>query len=117
MSYDPIKISSITPLKDHVIVRDMNFNERQLNSGIILPSDNGRSSGIRPRWGCVYAVGPEQRDISIGQWILVTHGRWTRGSDIEINDEKITRRRVDVNDILLVSDEAPAADETMSDAR
>jgi hypothetical protein len=48
---------------------------------------------------------------------LVTHGRWTRGSDIEINDEKITIRRVDVNDILLVSDEAPAADETMSDAR
>lgn len=116
MSYDPIKISSIRPLNDHVIVRDMNFGERRLTSGIILPSDDGRSSGVRPRWGCVYAVGPEQRDVSVGQWVLVAHGRWTRGSVIEVNDEKITIRRVDTNDILAVSDEAPSADETMSDA-
>lgn len=116
MSYDPIKISSIRPLNDHVIVRDMNFGERKLNSGIILLADDGRSSGVRPRWGCVYAVGPEQKDISVGQWILVSHGRWTRGSTIEINDEKITIRRVDTDDILIVSDDTPVADETMSDA-
>lgn len=116
MSHDPIKISAIKPLKNNVIVRDMNFNERKLNSGIILPSDNGRASGIRPRWGCVYAVGPEQKDVQTGQWILVAHGRWSRGSTVDVDGETITIRRVDTNDILLVSDEAPSADETMSDA-
>ena len=93
----------------------MVFDQRITSSGIILPNDNGTGSGIRPRWGQVYAVGPEQTDVTVGQWICVAHGRWTRGIDIEDESGKKTLRRIDPNDILMVSDEIPQ-DDTMSDA-
>lgn len=101
----------IKALHDHVIVSDMNFEEIKTRSGIILRSDDGKVQGIRPRWGQVYCIGPEQQDVKIGQWILVEHGRWTRG--IKINDgegEKIIRR-VDTDCILAVSNEAPTFDD------
>jgi co-chaperonin GroES (HSP10) len=104
------------PLNDHVIVKDMNFSGRQLSSGIIMLNDNGKSAGIRPRWGQVYAVGPEQKEIKPGQWICVAHGRWTRGVEIEDESGEHTIRRIDHKDILLVSDEEPGVDDTMSDA-
>lgn len=113
--FQPHKIKSFTALADHVIVEDMNFESRTLASGIILHSDNAKSEGIRPRWGRVYAVGPEQQEIRVGQWICVEHGRWTRGVKIEDPTGEHTIRRVDINAIMLVSDEQPC-DETMSDA-
>lgn len=111
----PNRIKKLRALHDHVIAEDMNFSGRQLTSGIILPSDDGKSSGIRPRWGRVYAVGPEHRDVSPGQWICVAHGRWTRGVEIEDDQGLHTIRRIDPRDILLVTDQQPD-DDTMSDA-
>jgi len=107
------EIKSIRPLHDQVIVRDMDFKERVTSSGIIVLGDDGKSEGIRPRWGQVYAVGPEQKDYQVGQWIMIAHGRWTRGAEVEIDGEEFTIRKVDLNDILLVSDEKPE-DDTMS---
>jgi len=110
-----LRQSQIHPLNNSVIVSEMIFDQRITGSGIILPNDNGTGSGIRPRWGQVYAVGPEQTDVTVGQWICVAHGRWTRGIDIEDESGKKTLRRIDPNDILMVSDELPQ-DDTMSDA-
>jgi len=112
--FKPIKVTSIKALNDHVLVADMNFKERQLSSGIYLLNDDSRTAGIRPRWARVYATGPEQQDIQIGQWILVSHGRWTRGVTIEDTDGEVTIRRVDPNDILLVSDSEPSDDSLSS---
>lgn len=114
-SYEAHKVKSIIPLKDNVIVRDMNFDQRFTSSGIILPGDDGKNSGIRPRWGKIYAVGPEQKDVQVGQWVCVAHGRWTRG--VEIQDEsgeKFTIRKIDIDEILAVSDN-PITDDYMSD--
>jgi len=108
--FTPIKINEIRALKDHVLVADMNFEGRKLSSGILLLGDDLRSAGIRPRWAQVYAVGPEQTEIKVGQWILVAHGRWTRGVDIEDSTGDVTIRRIDTNDILMVSDEEPSDD-------
>jgi len=116
MSFDPIKIKRIQPLGKTVIVSDMNFRERFLSSGIILLNDDGKSSGIRPRWAEVYAVGPEQQDVQPGQWICVAHGRWTRGVKIEDEAGIHTVRKIDTNDILLVSDEPVNTDDTISTA-
>lgn len=105
----------LKPLKDAVIVSDMSFDERLSSGGIVLVKDNGKSSGIRPRWGRVYAVGPDQRDIKIGTWICVEHGRWTRGIEIEDEHGKQTLRRVDPKDVMMESDELPD-DTTFSSA-
>ena len=109
-------IKSLRALRDTVLVSDMQFDQRQLSSGIILPNDDGKSSGIRPRWGRVYATGPDHTLVRVGQWICVAHGRWTRGIDIQDHTGTHTIRRVDPNDILLVSDQEPPVDDTMSTA-
>lgn len=106
-----IKINRIRAIRDHIIVTEMNFKERFTSTGLYIPSDDMKSTGIRPRWAQVYAIGPEQKDISIGQWICVAHGRWTRGVKIEEpSGNELTIRRVDNNDVLLVSDEQPQDD-------
>jgi len=110
------KISKLAPLKDKVLVRDMNFGGRKLSSGIVLLGDDSTTAGIRPRWAQVYAVGPEQTDVASGQWVLVEHGRWSRGIDIEISDEQFTLRLVDPKSIMFVSDEEPDIDDTLSSA-
>jgi len=116
-AFSPHKIlrNQLRPLRNAVIVSDMNFEERLSSGGIVLVKDNGKSSGIRPRWGKVYAVGPEQHDIKVGTWICVEHGRWTRGLDIEDENGKQTLRRVDPKDIMMESDELPN-DMTFSEA-
>lgn len=115
-AYSPTSVAQLRPLKDSVLVADMSFEERQLSSGIILLKDNGTTAGIRPRWGRIYAVGPEQQEFQPGQWVCVAHGRWTRGVDIKDQmGNEITIRKIDPNDVLLVSDEQPS-DDTLSDA-
>ena len=110
-----LKREQLKPLNDSVIVGDMVFDERITTGGIVLLNDNGKSLGIRPRWGRVYAVGPEQQDVKVGEWVCIAHGRWTRGIDIEDESGKQTLRRVDPKDILIQSDEQPN-DETFSTA-
>jgi Chaperonin 10 Kd subunit len=115
-AFEAKKIKSLRALQAHVLVTDMHFGQRKLGSGIILGNDDGTSEGIRPRWAKVFAIGPDQHDVKVGQWILVAHGRWTRANDIEVDGEEKALRRVDQNDILLISDEHPGDDGNMSTA-
>jgi co-chaperonin GroES (HSP10) len=85
----------------------MEFGEEKTAAGIIIQNLNGKVEGIKARWGRVWAVGPEQKDVSVGEWICVAHGRWTRGIRVQDGEEEITIRRVDNKDILIVSDEKP----------
>ena len=114
-AFSPTRVTEIRALKDNVLVTDMEFTGRQLQSGIVLLNDNGTTAGIRPRWGQVYAVGPDQHDVAVGQWICVAHGRWTRGHDIEDDIGVKTIRKIDPADNLLVSNEKPG-DDTLSEA-
>jgi co-chaperonin GroES (HSP10) len=110
--FDPTKIKSIRAIKDHIIVADMNFDQKITHGGIIIPGSDKKLEGIHPRWAKVYAIGSDQKDIRIGQYVCVAHGRWTRGLDIEDDHGSHTIRRVDPKDILLVSDN-PMQDETI----
>ena len=110
-----IKQSELKALKKDVLVTEMSFDQRITQSGLILLNDNGTSLGIRPRWGQVYATGPNQTDVKVGQWICVAHGRWTRGLEIEDETGQRTIRKIDPKDILLISETQPQ-DDSMSDA-
>ena len=107
--------NDITPLKNRVLVSDMHFGETKSKGGIILVDDDGTAEGIHPRWGKVYAVGKEQHDVVVGQWILVAHGRWSRAFKIKRKEKgsagdigiELEVRMIDENDILLVSEEEP----------
>jgi hypothetical protein len=110
------QVDGVRALHDHVIVRDMNFGARKLASGIFLLNDDGKTEGIRPRWARVYAVGPDQKDVAVGQWVFIEHGRWSRGMEVEINNEIFTLRKADPKCIIFVSDDEPTEDETISNA-
>mgnify|MGYP000748812846 FL=1 len=97
----------ITPLKKRVLVSDMHFGERKSSGGIILMDDDGSEGGIHPRWGKVYAIGNQQEDVTVGQWVMVPHGRWSRGFKIKKDGVELEVRMIDENDILLVSDDEP----------
>lgn len=99
--------SEIRPLGKRVLVCRMRFGDIKTKGGLILLDDDGTEQGIHPRWCQAYAVGPKQQDVRVGQWLLVAHGRWTRGMIVEKDGVKEEVRMVDENDILLVSDEEP----------
>ena len=99
----------LKPIRDSILVADMNFDTRVTAAGIILNSDDGKTEGIRPRWGRVYAIGPEQTEVKTGEWVLIEHGRWTRGIEVENEDGSITViRKIDNDCILALSDEEPS---------
>ena len=103
-----ISKGNLIPVRDHVIVEEMDFGEQKTKSGIIIQSDDGKTMGVKPRWGKVYAVGRLQENVKVGDWILIEHGRWTRGMVVEDSDgTKRSLRRVDTDAIMLISKKKP----------
>tara|TARA_B100000424_G_C22902550_1_gene480048 strand:+ start:25 stop:468 length:444 start_codon:yes stop_codon:yes gene_type:complete len=99
--------NDIVPLKKRVLVSDMQFGATKSKGGIILLDDDGTEAGIHPRWAKVYAVGNQQDDVKVGQWLLVAHGRWSRAFKVKKDGKELDVRMIDENDILLVSNEEP----------
>lgn len=98
----------INPIRDNILISDMEFGEQKTKGGLVLLSDDGKSEGVKARWGRVWAIGPEQKDVNVGEWILLEHGRWSRGITIEHEDGTETIiRRADTKAILMVNDEKP----------
>ena len=91
-------------------MRDLESGARTTKGGIFILDDNAKDTGIRSRWGQVYAVGPDVTDIKAGEWILIDHGRWTFGMEIEDAAEgTIKIWAVDYpNSVTLVSAEFPS---------
>ena len=106
MAYD-VKEIKVRAIRDHVIVTGMEFGEMVTSSGLVIQSDNAKAHGIKPRWGQVYKIGPEQKNVKVGQWILIEHGRWTRKFTIDDGEGKKDIQRVDVPAILAVADKKP----------
>lgn len=69
--------------KGKVIVQNLDSGEQKLQSGIVLANDDGKVSGIHARWAKVHSVGEGITDIKEGEWILISHGRWSRTIEIE----------------------------------
>ena len=103
-----IKCNTVIPLHVGVIICDMNFDVQKTASGIIIGSDDGKSEGIKPRWGKVYSIGKDQKYIKVGDWILIEHGRWTRSLKIQdATGMQVELRRVEVKSIIMIGDEKP----------
>ena len=99
---------TLKPIKNRVLVSDMFFGEQKTKSGLIIRDDDGGTRGIYPRWGKVYAIGPDNKDpINVGEWVLVEHGRWTRSVTLKNGEEELEIRMVEAESILATADEKP----------
>ena len=96
----------IRATNDNILVKTLEKGERTSAGGIVILKDEGKESGIRPRWCQVYDVGYDsdfRNDIRPGDWILVAQGRWTDG--VELDGETIWK--IDPDGVLLCSEERP----------
>jgi co-chaperonin GroES (HSP10) len=105
MSLTTINVNDIEPIKSVVLVRDMEHGDKLTRGGLIIPDDDMKERGIRPRMCTVYKVGREVDYLRPGDKILVSHGRWTRGVEMDVNGDKFTMHMVDNKDILTIIDD------------
>lgn len=98
---------NIIPLRNNILVRNLEKGEQKTKGGIILRDDDAQAHGIRPRWAQVYRVGKNITSVKEGQWVYIDHGRWGRGVQLDTGKEKFDVRLADEKDILLVSDNKP----------
>jgi hypothetical protein len=71
---------------------------------VLVADKDMDESGIKPRWFEIYSVGEDVDFCKEGDYVLVAHGRWSRGVDIG-PDEMVWL--LDNKDCLAISDERP----------
>ena len=106
----------VKAIGEDILVTNMYFGDEKSAGGIIIGNDNGKVRGIKARWCQVFDIGHRSKLkdlINIGDWIMLEHGRWSRGIKIQQDGEEFTIRRADPEAIMMISDEQPEA-ETIS---
>jgi co-chaperonin GroES (HSP10) len=99
---------TLRPIGNRVIVKNMYFGEQKTAGGLIITNDDGKTRGIYPRWGQVHSKGPENDDdYTVGDWVLVEHGRWTRSVKIDEGEGELELRMVEAESVLAYSNEKP----------
>ena len=106
MALEAIK-GKLRAIKKDVLVHNMDLGEQKTAGGIIISSDDGKAHGVKPRWCQVYAVGPEQTEFHVGQWLFVEHGRWTRKIKIDDGTGEHKVQKIELSSVLCVADEKP----------
>lgn len=100
-----MKVQSFRPMKGKIFVTAFDEGMHVTKGGIILQDDMGKEAGIRPRWARVAIIGEGVESVSVGEWVLVEHGRWTKRFPLEIGgDEKTDLWMIDPEAIIVVSD-------------
>ncbi len=100
-------MKTLSPVGNKIILTNMDTGFKKLNGIIHLDDSTAEAGdrGIRPRWAEVYAVGPEQTDVAVGDWVLMQHGRWSQGQDLRLSETESIRFWLgDPEGILGVSD-------------
>jgi hypothetical protein len=94
---------------NRIICRQGDFGKQVTESGIILQDNSQRSDGITARWFQVWEVGPEVDWLEPGEWLLVSHGRWTES--FEYHDDRLPEPEkfwmIDPDGCLGKTDEKP----------
>jgi co-chaperonin GroES (HSP10) len=103
-------MKKIKPLHDKVLavmIEPIGI-ERRTRGGMILTEKNFGEDTIRSRWFKIMYVGDEQKDVKPGQYVLMPHGRWSRGLDLDgTHREEDKLFLLDNNDMLATTDQDP----------
>ncbi len=97
----------IRPIRNKVLVKNIDKGIQKTKGGIIIPDDNGIDRGIKPRWAQVYRVGKDIDWLKQDEWCLIEHGRWSEGIKVDTGSEVIELRLADPDCILGTSDTQP----------
>lgn len=87
-----IEVSShLECLPTSLFVEKIEYGEKKLKSGLIIPTETMDYQGqyIRPRWAKIKYKSPNINFVDIGDWILLKHGHWSTSMLMKINGEEI----------------------------
>ena len=100
-------MARIRPLHNKILLTNLERGERTTKGGIIIADDSKITAGergIRARWAEVYAVGPDQDDVKVGDWVLMDLGRWTEEYKLEDDGSTVSIWMGDPDGVLGISD-------------
>lgn len=98
---------TIAPIKDKIFGKMIDgFGLKKSSGGVIFNEKDGTEDAIRPRWFEVTHVGPDNIDFKVGEYVLVAHGRWSRGFKVD-NFDETKYYMLDLEEIFVKSDEYP----------
>ena len=100
----------VNPLADSILIIDLDRGDKVTRGGIIITDDNGKTRGIHPRWAKVYKVGNNISYVKPGDYVLIEHGHWTYGIDMELEEgvEPLYLQRANPKGIMLISENKPS---------
>lgn len=102
------KISELKLPKTGILVKHMEFGTQTSKGGIIHLDDDMKDVGIRPRWCRVVKIGSNIDLISVDDYVLVDHGRWTHGMTMtDDNGADVIVRFIDHKDVLIKTPTPP----------
>ncbi len=97
-------MKTIKPIHDKVLAKMIDgFGHFKTTSGIIIAEKEMTEGSIRPRWFEIMYTGPKQTSVHPGEYVLMAHGRWSRG--ITYDHDKLYF--LDNDEMLAVSSELP----------
>jgi len=79
-------------LDDTLYIEKIEYGERTLKNGFIIPTETMDHFGnfVRPRWAKVLYKADNIKNVNVGDYILLSHGRWSTGINCVINGIKKT---------------------------
>lgn len=106
-------MTKIKAMRDKILALMIDDPDAEIKTkgGLIIKQNDGDVGSIRPRWFQVYSLGEDIDWLKEGQYVLVDHGRWSRGVTL---DKDIKIYLLDNKDCLMVSDEDPMVNDNIS---
>ena len=95
--------TTLTPLHNNVFVTEMDQGNKLTKGGLIILDDNMGARGIRPRWAKIFAIGPDVKDVAVGEWVLIEHGRWSNRIPMSFPDGDVDVWRIDYPAAVLIA--------------
>lgn len=79
-------------LPDTLYIEKIEYGERTLKNGFIIPTETMDYQGffVRPRWAKVLYKADNIKNINVGDYILLKHGHWSSSINCKINGEEKT---------------------------
>jgi len=97
----------LIPIHDKVIGKSVDdYGLKTTAGGLIINEKDGAAESIRPRWFEVTHVGPKNQVVEVGDFVLVAHGRWSRGFTINVDDDT-KYFHLDSDEILIKTNTKP----------
>ena len=72
-----VDFNKIEPIHGGIFVTNFEVGDHVVNGIRIQYEAYKRGKWIHPRWAQVCAVSKEEKNLKVGQWVLLQHGHWS----------------------------------------